>query len=201
MTADSATELTLGYYNRNARDFSDSTVDVEFSAVQRKFESLLPAGAAVLDFGCGSGRDALRFLQTGFNVTAVDGSSELCKIAAGLLGIPVRNELFQELDEVEEYDGIWACSSILHLPKSELSDVLIKMKQALKSGGFIYMSFKYGTFEGVRNGRYFTDFTEYDFREFIDTIDGLCIYESWTTNDIRPGREDERWLNLLLKKA
>lgn len=56
--------------------------------------------------------------------------------------------LFQELDAVNEYNGIWACSSILHLPKKELRSVLQKMCIALKDNGMIYTSFKYGNFEG-----------------------------------------------------
>ena len=52
------TARTLAYYAENSRKFAGSTADVEFSAMQRKFESRLPPGAKVLDFGCGSGRDA-----------------------------------------------------------------------------------------------------------------------------------------------
>ena len=103
--------------------------------------------------------------------------------------------------EIEVYDGIWACSSILHLPKPALADVLDKMTAALKPNGLIYTSFKYGSFEGLRNGRYFTDFTESEFQAFLKQIPQLRIEESWTTADVRPGREDEQWLNLLLRKA
>ena len=75
--------------------------------------------------------------------------------------------LFEDLDEKEIYDGIWACSSILHLPKTELTGVIGKMCAALKASGIIYTSFKYGEYEGERNGRYFTDFTIENFRKFI----------------------------------
>ena len=192
---------TIAYYDENAREFASSTASVEFSAMQQKFESLFFPGAKILDFGCGSGRDAKHFLDAGFDVTATDGSLELCKLAEQLIGIPVRNELFQDLSEIEVYDGIWACSSILHLPKPALADVLAKMTAALKPNGVIYTSFKYGLFEGLRNGRYFTDFTESEFQAFLKQIPQLRIEESWTTADVRPGREDEQWLNLLLRKA
>ena len=75
-----------------------------------------------------------------------------------------------------------------------------KMCDALKSTGVIYTSFKYGEFEGVRNGRYFTDFTENSFQEFIAEIPELTIEDQWITGDVRPGRGDERWLNLILRK-
>lgn len=192
---------TLDYYNANAQAFASSTVDVDFSATQRRFAQLLPSGARILDFGCGSGRDSKFFLQQGFNVTATDGSVELCRLARELTGLPVRHELFQDLAETNTYDGIWACSSILHLPKVELAGVLAKMVAALKPGGVIYASFKYGDFEGTRNGRYFTDFTEEGFRAFIHPIGGIRIEDWWVSADVRPGRGDERWLNLLLRKV
>lgn len=133
-------------------------------------------------------------------VDAADGSEELCRLASEYTGILVRQMLFEELDAKAQYDGIWACSSILHLPKDALKDVLKKMIAALKEHGIIYTSFKYGTFEGERNGRFFTDFTEETFREFVSDVDGIKIEESWITGDVRPGRGDERWLNLILRK-
>ncbi len=194
-------ERTINYYNQVAKIFAANTVKVEFSHIQNRFLDKLKPGAYILDFGCGSGRDTKRFLDAGFAVDATDGSVELCRIASPYTGVPVKQMLFQELDSVETYDGIWACSSILHLPKPELRDVMCRMRDALKSAGIIYTSFKYGTFEGERNGRYFTDFTEETFWEFVKEVPGLELEECWITGDARPGREDEKWLNLMLCKT
>lgn len=191
---------TLKYYNKNAKSFIQGTADVEFHEIQDRFLSRLPQGAMVLDFGCGSGRDSRYFINKGFQVEAIDGSEELCKMAADYIGIPVKQMLFTELNEKEKYDGIWACSSILHLPKTELKEVLRKMSDALKENGIIYTSFKYGCFEGMRNGRYFTDFTSEGFQSYIKEMDGLSIVEEWITGDVRPGRGDEKWLNLIIQK-
>ena len=202
MTSDEhPTSRTLDYYEANAQAFASSTVNVDFTSTQQRFASLLAPGSRILDFGCGSGRDSKFFLQQGFDVTATDGSAELCQIAHELTGLPVRHELFQQLSEVDTYDGIWACSSILHLPKPELADVLAKMVAALKPGGVIYTSFKYGDFEGTRNGRYFTDFTEDGFRSFMQPIEGIRVEDWWVSADVRPGRGNEQWLNLLLRKV
>ncbi len=191
---------TLNYYNQNAAQFCQNTVSVEFTATQNRFLAHLPASAHILDFGCGSGRDTKAFLDQGYRVEAIDGSEELCKLASQYTGIRVRNMFFQELSAVSEYDGIWACSSILHLSRDELSEVMRKMVTALKPGGIIYTSFKYGTFEGERNGRYFTDMTEKTFADFMRDIEKLQIKEEWVTSDARPGREEEKWLNLILRK-
>ena len=86
------------------------------------------------------------------------------------------------------------------MPKKELKSVFEKMLKALKKGGIIYTSFKDGTFEGERNGRYFTDFTIQDFRKFVSNLEELSIEEYWITNDVRQGRGDEKWLNIILRK-
>ena len=191
---------TIDYYNRNYDTFVESTRDVDFSEIQNTFMDMLPNKAEILDFGCGSGRDTKCFLDQGYQVEAIDGSVELCRLASEYTGIEVRDMLFQELDVQEKYDGIWACASILHLPKKQLREVLKNMYAALKSKGWIYTSFKYGEFEGERNGRYFTDFTTDTFKDFIHDMHGLKIEEQWITGDVRPGRGEEKWLNLLLQK-
>jgi len=191
---------TLEYYNENARTFSDQTQNVDFTETQERFLTLMPPQGRILDFGCGSGRDTKFFLERGYRVDAVDGSEELCRIASDYTGIRVRQMLFQDLDAVEQYDGIWACSSILHLKKEELRAVIFKMITALKSTGYIYTSFKYGTFEGYRKQRYFTDFTEETMTDLIQSFPRLEIRELWISRDVRPDRDDETWLNLLLQK-
>ncbi|MBO6148436.1 MAG: class I SAM-dependent methyltransferase [Lachnospiraceae bacterium] len=145
---------TLEYYNKNAEVFANGTAGIEFSEIQEEFLSELNDEAPILDFGCGSGRDTRYFLQKGYRVTALDGSAELCRIAGENTGIFVIQMDFNDFDEQNRYDGIWACSSILHLPKNELKSVLIYMERALRKDGIIYTSIKYGAFSGMRNGRF-----------------------------------------------
>lgn len=192
-------DKTITYYNQHAKEFVSTTIAVDFRTNQDKFKKNLH-GKNILDFGCGSGRDTKYFLESGFHVTAVDGSEEMCKYASEYTGISVRKMLFQELNEQDKYDGIWACSSILHLSKKKLRPVLVKMIDALRCGGLIYTSFKYGDFEGERNGRYFTDFSIETFTEFIKEINNIKIEDWWISGDVRPGRGGEKWLNLLLRK-
>lgn len=192
---------TINYYNLNAKNFIENTQNADMHLAQEKFLQLLPGSASILDFGCGSGRDTKYFLEKGYQVAATDGSAELCRLAGSFTGIKVKEMLFQELDEIGVYDGIWACSSILHLPKDELKNVMQRMLCALKDDGVIYTSFKYGTFEGERNGRYFTDFTEKTFDGFLSGIRHVKIEEQWLTGDVRLGRESEQWLNLILRKV
>lgn len=123
---------TINYYNSNVKEFVSGTVSIDFESTQKKFISKLPENALILDFGCGSGRDTKYFISRRYRVDAIDGSIELCKFASEYTGIEVKNMYFQELAEVGKYDGIWACSSILHLPPNELVEVMKKMVLALK---------------------------------------------------------------------
>ena len=190
---------TLEYYNENAQKFVSGTVSVEFETMQRRFTDKLEPGSYVLDFGCGSGRDTKYFNDHGFKVDAIDGSKELCKIASEYSGVQVKNMFFEDLDEEDKYDGIWACASILHVEKNKLNSLFKKMTKAIKDGGILYTSFKYGNFEGDRNGRFFTFLTEESFREIIKDIKELKIEEEWITTDVRPDRGEEKWLNLILR--
>ena len=191
---------TLTYYNNCADEFYRNTVTVEFTAMQERFLEKLEKGSYILDFGCGSGRDTKYFLEQGYYVEATDGSVELCKRASQYTGIQVKQMLFEELSVVDKYDGIWACSSILHLPIDKLEKVMPKMVTALKKNGIIYTSFKYGNFSGERNGRFFTDMTETTFADLLQRVVGLEVEEQWVASDVRPGRSEEKWLNLILRK-
>lgn len=192
---------TLIYYDMNADTFVQSTRNVNFKHMQDLFTSRLKTCSHILDFGCGSGRDTKYFLERGYTVTATDGSAEMCKMASEYTGIQVRKMLFQELSETDTYEGIWACSSILHLPYHELVEVMLKMANALKPKGIVYTSFKYGDFEGERSGRYFTDMTEQKFKELLQKIKVYNLEETCITSDVRPERNDEKWLNVILRKS
>ena len=212
---------TIAYYDAHADEFAARTLPADLTDVAETFLALVPAGGRILDFGCGAGRDARLFMDRGFDIDAVDGSTQMCRVARERSSVPARQMLFSELSAQEEYDGIWACSSVLHLPKDELRPVLERMTRALRQGGVMYLSFKYGAFEGERNGRHFTDFTKQTFLGFLKTTD--CADELgcgklqnvemqpaedegplprfWVSNDVRPGRSDERWLNMLLRRS
>lgn len=191
---------TLNYYNSKAKEFVSGTVDVAFTEIQDLFIEYIPAGGKILDFGCGSGRDTKYFISKGYDVDATDGSEELCKIASEYTDIKVKQMLFAELDEIELYDGVWACASILHVEKKQLPEIMKKIAIATKRGGIVYTSFKYGDFEGIRNGRFFTYLAEESFEELLRKVPELAIEKLWISADVRAERGEERWLNIVLRK-
>lgn len=195
------TDFTLNYYNQNSASFVKDTKDVSLSSLQQEFLSYIPKGGTILDLGCGSGRDSKAFIEQGYAVEAVDGSQEMCKVASEYIGQKVICARFQDYKPNKLFDGVlWACASLLHLERGQLGAVLRQISSVLRKGGCFYASFKYGSFEGERNGRYFTDLTEESFASIIQNIPELKIVKTAITQDVRPNRTQEKWLNLFLIK-
>ena len=190
---------TIRYYEENADRYIRDTVGVDMSPIQARFLSRIPPNGMLLDAGCGSGRDTQVFLQQGFGVHAIDASQRIAQLASNRMNIPVEVLCFQDITYNHEFDGIWACASLLHVPRAELPEILRRMHRALKSGAVLYASFKYGDTEGERDGRHFTDMDEEGLEHLIDQVAGLSEIETWVTEDCRPGRANEHWLNTLLR--
>ena len=191
---------TLDYYQRHAREFIAGTVGIDMSAHYRRFLEQLPSHASILDLGCGSGRDSRFFSELGHRVTAVDGSAELCRQAEQVTGFPVRCILFEELDYSDAFDGIWACASLLHVEKDKMRQVLDLVARAMKTGGILYASYKYGSGNHTENGRFYSDYTEADIPVLFPDSGALRCMDWWITQDERPERSNEKWLNMLCKK-
>lgn len=192
-------DKTLEYYNENADKFILGTINAEMMTIQKKFISYIPQGGRILDLGCGSGRDSLFFKGLGYDVTAVDGSTEMCIQAEKNIGQPVINMTFDKLEYDSEFDGIWACASLLHVPSGEIEKVLKAIEKALKTGGFFYCSFKYGDYEGEREGRYYTDYTEKSIDSLFASCPSLKKVDMWISDDVRPQRSD-RWINCIFTR-
>ncbi len=191
---------SIDYYNKHANLYFENTVELDMKDTLEKFIILLPEGGEILDLGCGSGRDSLYLIQKGFDVTAIDGSKELCELASIHIGQDVLHMQFCELDFDEVFDGIWACASLLHTAPDNFEEIFGKVIKCLKPGGVLYMSFKHGDFSGIRNGRYFNDFKTKGMKDIINKFTELELLELWKSPDVRDEKGDEVWLNVLARK-
>lgn len=108
---------TLDYYNENAEAFFQNTACADMRHLYKRFLPLIPAGGRILDLGCGSGRDSRYFIEQGFQVTAADGSEALCRLASRYIGQEVLCMDFRDLAFKNCFDGVWACASLLHVPR------------------------------------------------------------------------------------
>lgn len=191
---------TINYYDRNAEEFFRETVAIDMSTIYEPFLKQIPAGGKVLDVGCGSGRDSLYFLQKGFDVAAFDASAEMVCKATELSKLNVLQMSFEEMDWTEDFDGIWACASLLHLSKNELGNIFEKLLNALKAGGILYASFKQGTGEAVENGRLFSYYAVDELRNILKRVGSNEIEKCWKNNDARRVKQKQTWINLLIRK-
>jgi SAM-dependent methyltransferase len=145
---------TLQFYRRNAEAYAGWAKAP--SSRLKGFLALLPPGGSILELGCGAGNHSAEMLAAGFNLRATDGSPEMAGIASKRLGHPVEAMLFDELDEHEAYDGIWASACLLHVPREELAGILVRIHRALKFDGLFYASYKVGEGDGRDSlGRYY----------------------------------------------
>lgn len=215
--------MSVKYYDENAEKFYENTVALSMGEPLEKFlkylEEKFPVDMKknserdfengreklkILDLGCGSGRDARYFLEQGYEITALDLSPLLAEKASKFIGQEVIVKDMRELDYEDEFHGIWACASLLHISYIELEDVFIRCFHALKKGGIFYASFKYGDVDYIKDGREFTCFTEKRMENFLHKLsqreDSFKRIEIFVTGDIRDDRHDERWLNIIIQK-
>jgi len=194
-------EATLAFYEANAKRYFDSTIRLNMTMIYTAFLTYMPTYASILDAGCGSGRDTLYFSKRGYQVTAFDYSASMVKLASGLTGQNVLQLSFQEIDFDDHFNGVWACSSLIHLALDELHEVISKLSMAMVVDGVMYASFKYGSGQFERNGIRYYQLDEDGAEELIGLHPELNVIRIWKTSDLRPDRSDEKWLNLLVRKT
>lgn len=190
--------MSTSYYDQNAEAFFAQTVHADMSLARSRFLAHLPAGGSLLDAGCGSGRDAKAFHELGFAVEAFDASAEMVRLARTYTGLHVYQMSFETMRWQTRYDGIWACASLVHVSLADLAGIAIRFRRALKRGGVFYVSFKRGEGERQKDNRHFTDMTETRLRQHL-ICPGLELIESWISEDVRPSRTAEQWLNAILR--
>ena len=193
--------MSISFYDDNAQTFFDRSVGADMAQGYATFTGLLAPGARVLDAGCGSGRDTLAFTRLGFEVTAMEASPKLAALARLHTGLPVEVLTFDQVEWREAFEGVWACASLLHVPRSGLAEAVRRLRDALVPGGVLWMSFKHGTEERTVEGRHFTDLDEDGADALLAEVGGLELLWNKVTGDVRPGREHERWLSLLCRKV
>ena len=159
---------TLAFYEREAAVYAGRPQDGRFARLWRFLEGL-PAGASVLELGCGGGRDAEEMLRLGYAVTPSDGSPAMAAEAERRLGRPVLVMRFEQLEAAAAYDAVWANASLLHVRAAALADIIGRVRQALRPGGRFFASFKLGDGEGRDSlGRYYNFPTEAALRAAYD---------------------------------
>ncbi|MBB3590342.1 SAM-dependent methyltransferase [Rhizobium sp. BK529] len=190
---------TSAFYHDNAETYATRDRKPPTTRLDA-FLAALPEQARILELGCGGGQDCAYMLSKGFEVTPTDGSAELARQAEKLIGRPVKVMGFEELAAYEEFDGVWAEASLLHVPRADLAGVLALIRNALKEDGIFHASFKAGTAEGHDGfGRYYN----YPSREWLQDLLVAGGWRDVTINEADGGGYDgkpTRWLYLAARK-
>jgi len=152
------TAVTLDHYNRHAEDFREGTRDHD---VSQNIEALLRAiegdpPFAILDFGCGPGRDLKAFAELGHVAVGLEGAARLAAMARADSGAEVWQQDFLKLELPERrFDGVFANAALFHVPSRELPRVLLQLHATLKPRGVLFASNPHGhNEEGWNRGRY-----------------------------------------------
>lgn len=188
------------WYDRHTQSYIQRTESVDLAYLREWFLRHVAAGGRILDAGCGSGRDSVAFERLGYDVVPMDASIEMVKHVSQLLEKRALHRRHQEVDFVEEFDGVWSMASLLHVPHAELPGVLRKYRTALVPGGALFASFKHGEGEHYRDERLFANQNEESFRKVIAKVPGLSLMETGIDPDRRPGRQDEQWFSVLCRR-
>jgi 2-polyprenyl-3-methyl-5-hydroxy-6-metoxy-1,4-benzoquinol methylase len=186
------------YYNQNAEQFIEQTFSLNVLDTLHQFTKKLPPGAKVLDVGCGSGRDTLTLKSLGYDVVAFDASEELAKKASEKINHPVLHMKIEDMNWKEEFDGVWAMASLLHLKKEEMPLNLQKIMDSLKPEGTFFMSLKAGKGEGYDDkGRFFSYYSTEEVTKLFKDI-GYENVEFFSNEDSL--KRDVVWISALIKK-
>lgn len=193
---------TLEYYNKNANTYYEQTLSGNLQENYDRFLKHLPSNAYILDFGCGSGRDSKYFIEQGYKVKAIDGSEEMCKLASSYINQEVYCMKFEDLKDINTYDAIWACASILHIEKEKLINILSKMITALKDNGIIYTSFKIGEGYNIQEGKYYNYLTKDEMIKLLNKLNKnvkLIDYFETLPSTKRKAK-NTTWGNFIIKR-
>jgi SAM-dependent methyltransferase len=196
-------EITIGHYDRAAKDYWDGTRNHD---VSQNHEALLEAieGAppyAILDLGCGPGRDLRYFRSLGHDAMGLDGSMNFVAMARRYSGCDVLHQNFIAMNlPVNRFDGIFANASLFHVPSQELPRVLAELAKSLKPRGVLFCSNPRGNNEeGVSGGRYSCFFDLTTWHDFVTSAGFMEVRHYYRP----PGlpRYKQWWLATVLRKG
>jgi SAM-dependent methyltransferase len=200
MNASDGGAANLAFYEANAKAYAEQTAGADLNHLYSPFLALLPKGARILDVGCGGGRDLKVFGQRGYRPHGIDPSPALAKIASERSGCETSIGRVEQLEFESDFDAVWACASLLHLPMNVLPQALGRIRRALVKEGILFLSMQRGVGEGFdEDGRFVARYESAALRAALTTAN-FQLLDVWQSEDGLPGREAIKWLNLLAKK-
>lgn len=189
----------MNFYDDHADAYAERTLALNMSEIYRKFLPCLPSHGRILDVGCGPGRDLKFFHDQGFQVEGIDSSREMVKRALRW-GVPVHQKSIEEIREENQFDGVWASASLLHLKRPQFVSSLLALIKALRPKGALYFSVKMGEGEMTDSeGRFFAFYRLDDLKQILSQLPYITLKEVWISGDSL-GRDQVQWINVIALK-
>lgn len=193
-----STKRTMETYDQSAASFADNFWRASLEQVWNTFSEMMPPGGMILDLGCGAGRDVARFNQGGFLAIGADLSMGLLKEAHSRTGGEfVQSDMRAIPFGSAQFDGVWVCASLLHIPRPHAPNVLAQTFRVMGLGSIIYIAVKQGDGEDweEREGpRFFVFYQEDELVEMIRAT-GFSMETSWITE-----AGGQPWINVIARK-
>lgn len=197
---------TLKTYDREAQVFLARWGRPRYKRPRLLLEwlKLLPVHAVLLDLGCGEGQDARCLHAVGHRVIGLDRTWPLLQFArqhapavlfllADMRALPIRTG---------GLDGVWAAASLVHLPKSAATEVLVQLRHCLRPGGVLAGTVTYGAKSrtlkrGWMPGRFFARWTKPEFLRALGRAGWEVLHLRVVCNQERTGR----WINVIARRG
>ena len=191
---------TIRVYNQNADDYANQTMFLDLADLYAPFRKHVPSGR-ILDAGCGAGRDTRFFIESGYVVIAFDASMEMVRKCQEYPHAYCIQRQFSEIAFKEEFDGVWACASLHHLPVEDAKSAVTKLSTALKPRGVMFVSVKAGKGNSWDNGRYFQLYDDKGIESLFSHDPRLEILRIWHSSSTGPDGDHEiDWMNALARR-
>ncbi|MDP6969291.1 MAG: class I SAM-dependent methyltransferase [Gammaproteobacteria bacterium] len=177
-------QQTLNVYNAKADAYANLPATDIDEALQRFANQLIPP-AVVLDLGCGHGANAAYLRDLGHQVQAWDASTSMQQVAKQRFNVDVQLKTFDQLEGEQQYHGICANYSLLHVPPDQLPGYLAAIAKALMPGGLLHLGMKLGTgTERDHLGRFYAYYSEPQLSNWLTNL-GLRI--EWRQQSVAAG--------------
>ncbi len=191
---------TIAVYDAKVDDYRRMVTNQYESESLNRFMALLPPKAHILDLGCGPGNSSALLQKHHFTVDAVDASEEMVKVAAEQFKVNARLGTFADIEQVNEYNGVWANFSLLHATAEEFPRILAALYTALKPEGVLHLGMKTGQGE-CRDalGRLYTFYTETELKQRVQRA-GFTVHSSLSGEETGLAGTLDPWMTLLSTK-